>query len=171
VIEYVNVPSDPTVTTAPAITGIELNWLATMTTLSGAVGAGVIAPAIVRVCPVLTVAPAGGLENTIEPDDVDMELVVVDDVVALPVVEDDVVLFAVEDGRVVELVMVIVEDEVLLLAVDGGSGVELIFWSIEKTPRLPPTSNTTAIRTTLLAFDPCIVPVAIVLPARPIVKV
>ncbi len=133
-----------------------------MTTLSGPVGAGVMVPEIVSVWPEDTVAPAAGLENAIEPEDVDVRLVVVGDVV---------VLLDVEGGAVEELMLDVVEDVVVLLEAGGGTVEELIFASTEKTIRLTPTSNTTEIRTTLLAFDPCGIPVACDLLTKLIVKV
>jgi hypothetical protein len=128
-------------------------------------------PETVRVWPEDTVAPAAGLVNVIEPEDVEVWVVAVDEVVVLAVVEEAVVLLAADDDTVVELILVVVDKAAVLLAADDGMVVELILASIEKTSMLKPTSNSTAIRTTLLAFNPRVVPVAREFPARLIVKV
>ncbi len=127
-----------------------------MSTLSGSAGAGEIVPEIVKFWPGIRVAPVAGLENSIEPVEVEVKLVAVDDVVVLVVV----------DGLAVVVVSVLVEAALM----EADDVMVWVFVFIARRIRLAPTSNTTRIKAAFGAIDPPAISIAGDMKAPLIVK-
>jgi hypothetical protein len=117
-----------------------------MSTLSGGAGVGVIVPEMVMFWPGIRVAPTVGLENVIEPVDVEVRRVAVDDVVVLVVV----------DGRAV----VVVTGPVERALTEADDDTVWVFVFIARRTRLAPTSSTTRNTATFSATDPSAIPIA-----------